>query len=181
MKYFWIVIVILVVVLAWQLWPRVPDMAIDPVYPEPREEGGDLNQPPVPPVGDDGASTPPPGGETGNGTGPFPPVPNEGNTVTYLDDGYRPLELRVKIGATVFFQNGSINPVRTASAQHPTHQVYPGSDIAKCGSPLAVVIFDSCRGYAPGESWSFIFNEAGTWKYHNHLNATHFGTIIVES
>ena len=66
-----------------------------------------------------------------------------------------------------------------AAALHPTHTVYPGSDIKKCGTSEAVGIFDACRGLKSGESWSFQFNEVGTWKYHNHLTPTQFGRITV--
>ena len=68
----------------------------------------------------------------------------------------------------------------TASAMHPTHMAYPGSDVKKCGTPEAGMIFDSCAGTPSGESWSFKFNSAGEWKYHNHLNVGHYGAIIVE-
>jgi len=68
----------------------------------------------------------------------------------------------------------------TASAFHPTHKAYPGSDIAKCGIQSQIGIFDACRGYGSGESWEFKFDEQGTWKYHNHMQANHSGTIVVE-
>ena len=31
-----------------------------------------------------------------------------------------------------------------------------------------------------GDSWSFKFDIAGAWKYHDHLSPKHFGEIIVE-
>jgi len=34
--------------------------------------------------------------------------------------------------------------------------------------------------YLPGESWSFKFDEGGTWKYHDHLNPGATGMIVVE-
>ncbi len=168
MKYFWLVIVILIIVLAWQLWPE-PPLEMPPTTDDDGQPNPPPNMPEVPP------------GPDSNGGGPFPPVPNAGNTVTYLDTGYRPQELRVKVGTTVFFQNGSIAPVWTASAMHPTHTVYPGSDINKCTTALANTIFDSCQGIAPGDSWSFTFTQMGQWNYHNHLNASHFGKIVVEN
>ena len=69
-----------------------------------------------------------------------------------------------------------------ASASHPTHTVYPGSDIEKCFDSTTdkSTLFDSCRGIAQGESWSFTFNDAGSWGYHDHLNAGLFGKVIVE-
>jgi len=77
------------------------------------------------------------------------------------------------------FKNESANPTWPASAMHPTHTVYPGSDIQKCGTPEAGKIFDACRGLNTGETWSFQFNEVGKWNFHDHLNAGKFGSIIV--
>lgn len=100
--------------------------------------------------------------------------------VTYSDSGYSPLTITVKKGDTVVFENKSSRMVWTASAVHPTHKAYPGSDIAKCGTLSGRDMFDSCKGYEPGESWAFKFNETGTWKYHNHLQPKHTGIIVVE-
>jgi len=44
-----------------------------------------------------------------------------------------------------------------------------------CGT--GTTSFDQC---ANGGSYSFTFTKAGTWRYHNHSNASHFGTVIVE-
>lgn len=66
----------------------------------------------------------------------------------------------------------------TASAVHPTHTIYPGSGISKCGTVEG--IFDSCEEVGVNEEWSFTFDELGTWIYHNHLQSSHFGRIIVK-
>ena len=101
-------------------------------------------------------------------------------TVTYSDSGYSSSPVTIKKGGVVTFENKSSKMMWTASAMHPTHKVYPGSDIIKCGTSLQVGIFDACKGYGVGESWEFKFNEQGTWKYHNHLQPSHTGTVIVE-
>lgn len=116
------------------------------------------------------------------GEQPFPRDINQADgsvTVTFNDTGYVPAEVTVKKGQTVNFKNESAIATWPASAMHPTHTVYPGSDIQKCGTDAAVGIFDACGGLNTGESWSFQFNETGIWKYHDHLNAGKFGTIIV--
>jgi plastocyanin len=41
-------------------------------------------------------------------------------------------------------------------------------------------IFDACRGLNQEESWSFIFNEIGEWYYHDHLNSSWKGEIVVK-
>ncbi|RME56614.1 hypothetical protein D6779_10310 [Candidatus Parcubacteria bacterium] len=99
--------------------------------------------------------------------------------ITYTDEGFSPPTLTVQKGTKVVFENKSSREMWPASAVHPTHTVYPGSGIEKCGTPEASTIFDACGGIAPGESWSFVFQEAGTWKYHDHLAPGNTGTIIV--
>ncbi len=100
--------------------------------------------------------------------------------ITFTDAGYSPSSLTVKAGETVTFKNVGSKPTWPASAMHPTHKVYPGSGIEKCGTSEEGKIFDACRGVAPGGSWSFTFHEVGEWKYHDHLNSGIFGTIVVQ-
>lgn len=99
-------------------------------------------------------------------------------TITYTDSGFSPSTLNISAGTTVKFVNNSSLSVWPASAMHPTHKEYPGSDIVKCVT--GEIIFDACRGIAPGESWSFTFDIKGAWKYHDHLKASNFGTITVK-
>lgn len=106
-------------------------------------------------------------------------VQGDGVTVVYSDNGYSPSEVSVKVGESVTFLNQSSRATWPASANHPTHTVYPGSTIGKCGTDEALDIFDACGGVAPGESWEFTFNEAGTWGYHDHLRANYRGSVVV--
>lgn len=100
-------------------------------------------------------------------------------TITYTDSGFSPVSIPVKKGTVVVFKNESSKNMWPASAMHPTHKVYPGSGIEKCGMAEEANIFDACRGIQLGGSWSFKFVNVGTWKYHDHLDATKFGTIVV--
>lgn len=104
----------------------------------------------------------------------------QGSTVTYSASGFSPATLTVKKGATVTFKNQSASQMWVASAIHPTHTVYPGSGLEKCGTAEAGGIFDACRGLAAGGEYKFTFNETGSWAYHNHLQASHTGRINVE-
>lgn len=97
-----------------------------------------------------------------------------GNVVTYTDVGYSPTPLTIKVGETVTFKNESSRTMWTASALHPTHREYPTT-----GGCLGST-FDACMGVQPGDSWSFTFDVAGSWRYHDHLNPSSFGAIIVE-
>ena len=104
-------------------------------------------------------------------------VATKTHIVTYTDSGFSPSEIIIKRGEKVTFVNNSTHQMWVASAMHPPHMAYPGSDIKLCGT--TDVIFDECEGNDPGESWSFPFNIIGSWGYHNHLSATHFGRVIV--
>ena len=110
---------------------------------------------------------------------PQTPPPAE-KIITYTDSGYSLAILTIKAGETVTFKNDSSKEMWPASAMHPTHTGYPGSDITKCGTAEEPNIFDACRGIASGGSWSFKFDVTGDWKYHDHLDANKFGTIVVE-
>lgn len=101
-------------------------------------------------------------------------------TITYTDDGFGPSTITISAGDTVTFINGSSGLMWPASVIHPTHKVYPGSSIQKCGTTEEASIFDSCGRITSGDSWSFTFTEVGDWKYHNHLRISKTGTIVVE-
>jgi len=101
------------------------------------------------------------------------------NIITYTDSGYTPNPITIKKGEAVIWKNESSNPMWTASAMHPTHKVYPGTDISACGTQTLMPMFDACAGVASGQSWSFTFNNVGTWGYHNHLNSSKFGKVVV--
>lgn len=85
--------------------------------------------------------------------------------VTYTDSGFGPKEITVKKGATVAFINESSSAMWVASAPHPQHTIYPE--------------FDQLKSVQKGGSYEFVFAKVGTWKYHNHMDATDFGSVIV--
>jgi len=80
----------------------------------------------------------------------------------------------------VTFVNQSSNSFWPASALHPTHTVYSGTSLEEHCPDAANESFDACGPIAAGSSWSFTFNKSGSWNYHDHLNASHFGKIVVE-
>lgn len=107
-------------------------------------------------------------------------VADEGVVITYSDTGYSPNSVTVKVGDTVTFKNESSKNMWPASAMHPTHVVYSGTSLSEHCPDTANTAFDACKGYAPGTQWSFTFTKAGEWKFHDHLTATNFGTIVVQ-
>jgi plastocyanin len=86
--------------------------------------------------------------------------------VLITSSGFSPSTLTIKAGDTVTFINKDSNPHWPASDPHPTHTNYPG--------------FDALRPLKTGESYSFTFTKQGTWGYHDHLNPSLRGTIIVK-
>ena len=134
-----------------------------------RQFGPGLPPPPV-----DDVYNPPPSQE------PLVVPPAPANIIIFTDSGFSPNLLTIKLGETVTFKNESSKPTWPASAMHPTHKVYPGSDIEKCGTAEESKIFDACRDIPAGGSWSFGFDNVGTWGYHDHLDASKFGKIIVQ-
>jgi plastocyanin len=89
-----------------------------------------------------------------------------GNLVSMEADGFSPSTLTVESGETVTFENSSDDDKWPASNDHPTHELYPG--------------FDAKNAVLPGESYSFTFERAGSWGYHDHLNPGLTGTIVVK-
>ena len=131
-------------------------------------------------AGCNGGTTPPPGddGDTdGDGIdGGTDGADGNGGTTATIEmtaSGFSPSTLTITAGTTVTFVNSDTKERWPASAVHPTHRVYPES-----GGCLGSK-FDACRGLAPGESWSFTFNQKGTWRYHDHLTTSLTGTVIV--
>ena len=124
-------------------------------------------EPPAPPA-DAGSATPP------------EPAAASGATIEFTDQGFSPKTVTIKVGEKVTWINKASEPTWPASAKHPTHTVYPGSSIAKCGTPEQAKIFDACNGIQPSSSWSFTFNEVGSWAFHDHLNPSFFGMVKVE-
>lgn len=88
-----------------------------------------------------------------------------GSIVTYTDTGFAPATVTVKKGTTVTFVNGSTKSMWVASAVHPTHQLLPG--------------FDQLKSVAKNGMYEYTFAKVGTWKYHNHMNASDTGSVIV--
>jgi len=105
-------------------------------------------------------------GQSSSEQGVAPAPTSEEVIVRATDNGYEPSFITISVGTTVTFANESSRPVQTASAVHPIHQMLPE--------------FDALRGFAPGESYSFTFQSAGTWRYHNHLRPQQTGVVTVE-
>lgn len=100
--------------------------------------------------------------------------------VSYTNAGYSPAEVKIKSGDKVKFINNSTRNTWPASAMHPTHAVYSGTNLQAHCPDNENDDFDACKDLKPGESWDFTFNKKGTWAYHDHSNPTYFGKVVVE-
>ena len=107
-------------------------------------------------------------------------TPSATHTIEITRDGFNPSTSTISKGDTVNFINKQAIASWPASAVHPTHKVYPGSDINKCDTAEQSDTFDACRRLSQEETFSFTFNERGNWRYHDHLNPTTTGTITVQ-
>ena len=99
-------------------------------------------------------------------------------TVTYNGTSFFPSVVTVKKGGTVTFNNQSSGGMWVGSSQHPTHADYDSTTASEhCAvGYTGVKPFDQC---ASGTSFSFTFTKTGSFKYHNHVNTSTYGTITV--
>ena len=101
---------------------------------------------------------------------PIPPPAPTGSTtaktvaVTIQNGKFVPATVTVKVGDTIIWTNKDTVPHYIASDPHPTHTGLPGLD----SSQLTM-----------NQSFSFILTKTGTFGYHDHLNPTVKGTIVV--
>lgn len=86
-------------------------------------------------------------------------------TITYTDNGFLPQTVTVKSGQTVAIKNEASSDMQFDSDPHPIHTTDPELNID-------VV--------APGEVKTFTVTKAGTFGYHNHLNPSQTGKIVVQ-
>jgi plastocyanin len=85
--------------------------------------------------------------------------------VTYTDKGFGPISQKVKAGTVMTFVNESTKSMWVASDPHPTHTLLPG--------------FDQLAGVGKSGTYDYTFAKVGTWKYHNHMNPSDGGTVVV--
>lgn len=94
------------------------------------------------------------------------PLTQNDIVVVYTDEGFSPATMNIALGTKVTFENKSSKAFWPASGPHPEHTNYPE--------------FDAKKSIPSGESYSFVFEKAGAWGFHNHLDSKKFGKITVE-
>lgn len=86
-------------------------------------------------------------------------------TVALSASGFAPQTIKIKPGTKVVWVNKGGGAATVNSALHPTHLIYP---------PLNLNSFED------SQSLSLVFDKAGTYQYHDHLNPSRTGTVVVE-
>lgn len=102
-------------------------------------------------------------------------------TVTYTNQGFSPKNVSIAIGDTVHFVNQSSHGMWVASDVHPSHAAYDGTTLQQhcSGGADTKGGFDECTAVQSGSTYSFTFPKAGTFQYHNHVQASDTGTVVV--
>lgn len=96
---------------------------------------------------------------------PTPAKTIEGKEVAVTNTGFEPQTITIKAGQRVVWTNKSGASVTVNSDSHPTHLLWPFLNLGQ---------------FADGSSVSVVFEKAGKYTYHNHLNPSQTGTVIVE-
>jgi len=111
-------------------------------------------------------------------------TPNESDsdvaaTVRYQNGQFSPQTVTIETGDTVKFVNQGDGDMWVGSDQHPTHTEYDGTSLSEhCQDGDATSrVFDQCSS---GDTYTFTFEKNGEWDYHNHVNASAGGTVVVE-
>jgi plastocyanin len=93
------------------------------------------------------------------------PVPTGAVSVT--EEGFSPATIQIKKGESVTWTNVSGGVHQIASDPHPVHDNLPG-------------LFSE-EALQPDDSFTYQFEDSGTFTYHDHLNPFTFqGIVIVE-
>lgn len=87
------------------------------------------------------------------------------NLITIAKSGFSAKDTTIKAGESVTWVNSDTVDHTVNSAIHPTHTIYP---------PLNLGIIK------PGDQKSLTFPQAGTYKYHDHLNPSLTGSVTVQ-
>jgi len=86
------------------------------------------------------------------------------NTITINKSGFYPVSMTVKSGSTVRWLNA--DSTKNPALYNPTHRI----------TVLNVV---DGQLISPGQSWSWIFDQPGTYPYSDMLHQDLVGTVIV--
>ena len=87
------------------------------------------------------------------------------SSINLTSSGFSPNTITIKTGTRVIWLNKSGAAATVNSAVHPSHKVYTPLNLGE---------------FRDGSSVQLVFDKPGTYKYHDHLNPSRTGTVIVE-
>lgn len=93
------------------------------------------------------------------------PTQTASTTLVYTDDGFEPSKITVKVGSVIEIKNNSSRAVQFSSDPHPAHT--KNDELNQSTTPA-------------GGSQQFTVTKTGSYGFHNHLNSSHTGTVVVE-
>jgi plastocyanin len=99
-------------------------------------------------------------------------------TVAYNGSSFSPSSVTIAQGGSVTFTSTG-GGMWVASNPHPVHTGYDGTSMQQhCAAGYTgAAPFDQCSG---GTSFTFTFTKTGSWGYHNHLDHSAGGTVVVQ-
>lgn len=86
--------------------------------------------------------------------------------ISLTNDGFTPNSLEVSKGTKVVWTNNASSSAQVSSDPHPLHTDFPE--------------FGAGPAIQTGQTFEFTFNKEMAFKYHDHLNLSSTGTIIVK-
>lgn len=101
----------------------------------------------------------------GQGTANTPITQSNDQTITLASTGFTPTTITVKTGTKVTWVNRSGSMGDVDSDPHPIHTSYPPMNFGT---------------FSDGSTISLVFTKVGSYHYHNNLNPSQTGTIIVQ-
>lgn len=90
-------------------------------------------------------------------------------TITFTDSGVSPATVTVKAGDSITWTNNGSKKVSVASDNHPTHTLNQELTNGQFVTELA-----------PRASVTVTLTKVGTWGYHNHLDLSVKGKVVVQ-
>ena len=90
-------------------------------------------------------------------------------TVTFSDSGVSPSTVTIQSGEAITWTNSGTGAVQVASDPHPTHT--DNRELTNGQSALQI---------APGASSTITLTKTGNWGYHDHLNPSTRGKVVVQ-
>lgn len=103
--------------------------------------------------------------QTQTTTSTNPKTQEKSVTIKLNKTGFNPASVDTGIGTRVVFINESGEMATVNSDDHPTHTKFPFLNLGEFGN---------------GSSVQAVFDKAGTFTYHNHLNPGQKGTVVVK-